>query len=240
MINVLVPIVNNNKEYIDKFGIPKNLVILNNKPLIQQVIESFIKILNDKNNVIFILDLNESKEFHTEFLIKQLLPFAKFAYAQGSTAGAVASLLLAIDLINYDMPLLILGGDQTINLDFESVLFKFVNSEFNYLITFKNSNQLLLSYPYSFARLNDNLVYFIEEKKSISNLALTGIYFFINSLDFFTKAQEYILKFPEQDIYFISQVVNLMIEGGLKFMNFTIEEDDYNKFYKAKLIEGKY
>lgn len=240
MINVVVPIVNDNKEFIDKFGIPKNLVMVGNKPLIQNVIESFIEIFSIDNNVIFIIDYNESKNFQTELLIKQILPFAKFAYAHGITSGAVLSLLLSIELIHHDKPLLIIGGDQTVNLDLNSILFSFLNSKSNHLITFKSSNKLLLSHPYSFARLNNNFIYFIEEKKSISNIALTGIYFFISAVDFFNKAQEYILKFPEQDIYFISQVVNLMIESGLKFLNHSIMESEYNKFFKAKLIEGKY
>jgi dTDP-glucose pyrophosphorylase len=240
MINIVIPIVNNNEFFKENFAVPKNLFPIGDKPLIRLVIDSFRSILTAENNIIFILKLDESIQFQTDLRIKELLPSAKFVYAHGNTAGSVASILLCLDLINFNYPLFLIGGDQIINLDIVPIVLQFTQSKSNYLLTFRTDiNEFSADHPYSFARLNGDCIYYIEEKKSISNLALTGIYFFSNPSDFLNSSQNFILKNPEQENYYISQVVNLMIESGSIFYNYSIGEGDFVKYYKSKLTEGK-
>lgn len=240
MINLVIPIVNNNEFYETNFSHPKNLIPINGKHLIEVVIESFRGILIEQNNVIFIISLNESTKYETDKKIKKILPFARFVYTQGNTFGSVASILLSYGFVDLNLPLLILGGDQTLSLNFESILFKFVQLNSNYILTTRIiSDKISSKTPFSYARLDQDKIYYIEEKKSISNNALTGIYFFRKANDFFIFSQKYILDNPEQETFYISQVINLMIENNLKFLNYSINNKEFKKYSINFFKEGK-
>jgi dTDP-glucose pyrophosphorylase len=238
MINIIIPIASDFSPFKSKFKTSKNLLLINGQSLIVSVINNFNDILNSGNKVFFVISKLEDEEFKTSSIIKSMLPNSHIIFSNGNTAGSIASILLAIDLLNPTKPLLILGGDQIISIEIKKVLDEFISSRSNHIITV-NTNQYIDDSSYSFARIVGNDVYYLEEKKEISNNALTGVYFFNNTSIFLNSCIKYILNFPEQDVYFISQVINLMIEGGQRFKSLQISSNSFVKYTNSILLKEK-
>jgi len=236
MINIIIPIAGYSPDFKSRFNTSKNLVKINGQHLIILIINSFKDILNQSNQVFFVINKFEDDEFKTSSFIKTVLPNSHIILTNGNTAGSVASILLCLDFITPNKPLLILGGDQIINIELTKILDIHKSSMTNHIITV-SSDEYIDDSSYSFARTIGNYVYYIEEKKEISKNALTGIYFFNDSLMFFNYCMKYILSFPEQEVYYISQVINLMIEGGQTFECLQINSNNFIKFTNSILLK---
>jgi len=235
MINIIIPIASQNIHIEKKYLLPKNLISINGVPLIKLVINNFIDILSSNNNVIFVISEIEEFTYKTSHIIKKIIPNSKFFFTKGHTSGSVVSILLSCNLILVGLPLLIIGGDQVFQEDKKNLFLKLTSLKTNSLITVDDFS-VESENSYSYARVHNNFVYYIEEKKSISNLKITGLYYFEDVSIFFNHIKEYILKFPNQEIYYISQVVNSMIENGIVFHNYLISSQGFIKYSNHKLL----
>lgn len=188
---------------------PKNLVEIHGKSLLQMVLENCAVPGAD---FIVVLPRDEATKFHTDQVVKLLLPKATVILAPVPTSGAACTALLAVEQIDNDEPLLIVNGDQILNLDHGQMVQEFLRKGLDGGIpVFEDVHP-----RYSFVKVNEEgLVVEAAEKRPISRLATAGRYFFRRGELFVRSAQQMILKDAQvEGNFYICPSYNEAILGG--------------------------
>lgn len=207
------------------FSFPKYLIEVQNKPIIQRIIES-LEHIGDK--ITCIIRKEDQEKFFLGDTLKILCPTSEVIEVAGDTKGAVCTALFAIDDINNDKELLILNGDQLIKADIAPALKDFRERNLDGgIITFNAINP-----KYSSVLLDENnLVIQTSEKRPISSIASTGCCYFKKGSDFVKGAFSVIEKDANtQGVYYISSTFNEMILNQRKIGIYEIPKKDYISF----------
>jgi NDP-sugar pyrophosphorylase family protein len=180
-LNIVIPMAGQGSRFIKAgYVLPKPLVNIEGKSMIQRVIENIKPEINHK--FIFICredqylrhNLNELFATHTNnnFSVITL---------SSSTQGAVCTILRAIKEINNEEDLLIANSDQIVDINInEFIKYSRESLADGVIMTFPSTHP-----KWSFAKLGkDGNVCEVAEKKVISNKATVGIYFFKKGIDF--------------------------------------------------------
>jgi len=235
MINIVIPMAGNNMFDDPRYIYPKPLIEINDKPLIQLVVENLKRIDGDLCFT-FILNANDASKYFVDNVIKLAVNGkCKIIKLDKQTQGAAASVLMAIEYIDNDDELIIANYDQLINSD----LNQFLNSARkesmdSFVLCFESIHP-----RWSFVRLdkNENIVE-TSEKRPISNNAIAGFYYFRKGKYFVSCAKEMIKKEAHVDgRYFTAPVINEMILMNKKIKRFSINKEDYHSFYSPSLID---
>ncbi len=187
-MNVLIPMAGAGKRFFDAgYVFPKPLIEVDNKPMIQWVIES----LNLQANYIFIIQKEHQEKYNIKSVLKILQPECKIIELDHLTEGAACTTLLAKKYINNSDPLIIANSDQYINWNSSKALYDF-NS--------KNLDGAILTFEaihpkWSYAKCNEEgYVTEVAEKKVISKNATVGVYYWKHGSDYVESAEEMIKK----------------------------------------------
>jgi dTDP-glucose pyrophosphorylase len=187
-MNILIPMAGAGSRFAQAgYTFPKPLIEVNNKPMIQVVVEN----LNIDAHYIFIV----RKEHYDKYNLKQLLnlvaPGCDIIQVDHLTEGAACTALLAKDLINIDEPLLMANSDQFVEWNSNECLYSFTADEIDGgIVTFKATHP-----KWSFAKLDEQgYVDEVAEKNPISDNATVGIYFWKHGSDFVKYAEQMIEK----------------------------------------------
>jgi len=187
-MNVLIPMAGAGKRFADAgYIFPKPLIEIDNKPMIQWVIDS----LNLKANYIFIIQKEHQKKYNIKSVLKILQPECKIIELDQLTEGAACTTLLAKEFINNSEPLIIANSDQYISWNSSKALYDF-NS--------KNLDGAILTFEaihpkWSYAKCDDNgYVTEVAEKKVISKNATVGVYYWKHGSDYVQSAENMIKK----------------------------------------------
>ncbi len=187
-MNILIPMAGAGKRFFDAgYIFPKPLIEIDNKPMIQWVIES----LNLKANYIFIIQKEHQEKYNIKSVLKILQPNCKIIELDHLTEGAACTTLLAKKFINNDDPLIIANSDQYISWNSSKALYDF-NS--------KNLDGAILTFEaihpkWSYAKCNEKgFVTEVAEKKVISKNATVGVYYWKHGSDYVKSAEEMIKK----------------------------------------------
>ena len=186
-MNILIPMAGAGKRF-EKAGytFPKPIIEIENKPMIQWVVES----LNVEANYIFIIQKKHQNKFNLISVLKALIPSCKVIFTQGLTEGAACTALLAKKFINNNNPLIIANSDQFIEWDSSKTMYQFVSKKYDGgILTFKSIHP-----KWSFAKCDENnIVTEVAEKKVISNKATVGVYYWRRGKEF-VKYSEQMIK----------------------------------------------
>jgi dTDP-glucose pyrophosphorylase len=234
MINIILPIASSKiQDDNDKFQYPLPLIEINGKSLIEYSIEG-LKSLGDELKYIFILNENDCAKYHFDNTLRLLKPNCEIVIINGSTSGAICSILMAIDFIDKNSECLILNYDQYIDEDLSLIIQKFRDGNADGgILTFNSVHP-----RWSFARINDEEVVETAEKNPISNYALAGFYYFKNSSHFINSAFDVIKYNVSYDgKYYTSSVFNQMILKNFKIQNILINKNKYHSFYSSQKIK---
>ena len=187
-MNVLIPMAGAGKRFFDAgYVFPKPLIEVENKPMIQWVIES----LNLNANYIFIIQKEHQKKYNIKSVLKILQPNCKIIELDEITEGAACTTLLAKKYINNSDPLIIANSDQYINWNSSKALYDFSS---------KNLDGAILTFEaihpkWSYAKCDeDGFVTEVAEKKVISKNATVGVYYWKHGSDYVSSAEEMIKK----------------------------------------------
>ena len=187
-MNVLIPMAGAGKRFFDAgYVFPKPLIEVDNKPMIQWVIES----LNLDANYIFIIQKEHQKKYNIQSVLKILQPNCKIIELDHLTEGAACTTLLAKKYINNSNPLIIANSDQYINWNSSKALYEF-NS--------KNLDGAILTFEaihpkWSYAKCDEEgYVTEVAEKKVISKNATVGVYYWKHGSEYVSSAEEMIKK----------------------------------------------
>ena len=161
-MNVLIPMAGAGKRFADAgYIFPKPLIEINNKPMIQWVIES----LNLKANYIFIIQKEHQKKYNIRSVLNVLQPNCKIIELDHITEGAACTTLLAKKFINNSDPLIIANSDQYIKWNSSKAIYDFSS---------KNLDGAILTFEaihpkWSYAKCDEQgFVTEVAEKKVIS------------------------------------------------------------------------
>lgn len=233
MLNIIIPIAGSSVEFLNAGHLyPKPIIEINGKPMIQWVIESLSSIKSNYK-LIFIIKEEDSTKFHLDNTLKLLHPSCEIIQLKNETKGGLCSVLMTIDIIAETNPILILNGDQIINIDYQVVLDNWVLNKVDAgVVTFPSVHP-----RWSYILESEGKIIQTAEKNPISKKAIAGCYYFQNSGRFFQSAFNSILKDDQiNGSYFISAVLNEYILNNYNISNVDIEKKDFISFYSPKLI----
>jgi len=208
--NLLLPIAGKAQRFLDKgYTMPKPLIMSKDKHIIDWSMDS---IDMDECNVIFAVRLEHINNFSIDDILKQKFgEDIKIVVVDRVTDGSVSTCLLAKDLINNDLPLIIYTPD----VYFED---KFSPAEIDpnldgFLLTFKANSP-----DHSYVELNESgFATRTAEKEVISENAAVGVYYYKTGKMFVDYAEEMIEKnIRTKNEFYICPMYNLLIRDGLK------------------------
>ncbi|MDD3150916.1 MAG: glycosyltransferase family 2 protein [Candidatus Gastranaerophilales bacterium] len=223
-MRVLVLLAGSSEQFFNKgFNYPKYLIEILGKPMIEHVIDNLKTIKNAQFTFVTLKD--DCRKFHLDNVINLLIPDAKVIQIEKIAKGAACSALLAIEDIDNDKSLLIINGDQIIDIDISDAINKFKKDDLDGgIITFNSVHP-----RWSYVRL-DEKGYVIEtaEKRPISMFATSGAYYFKNGHDFVNAAMKMIEKDANvNDLYYICPSYNEMILNQALIGTYHIEREKY-------------
>jgi dTDP-glucose pyrophosphorylase len=220
-MNIIIPMAGLGSRFPNS-KIPKPLIDVNGKPMVQKAVES----MGIKGNLIFIVRVEHNTEFHLDEKIKGLFPDSTIISVDHLTEGPACTAMLAKDVIEKDKPLIIANCDQIMHWDHET--FNMVCSNYpndGFVVTYFANTE-----KNSYAKLdNSGFVLEMKEKKVISNVSTNGIHFwkkgqfFIDSVYKMIEADD---RAPNGEFY-IAPSYNYLIKEGKKIGVYHIPNEQH-------------
>lgn len=231
-LNVLIPMAGAGSRFEQAgYTFPKPLIDINNKPMIQVVVEN----LSLEANYIFVVQKSHREKYNLDTLLKLIAPKCKIVEVDGITEGAACTALLAKEFIDNDQPLFFANSDQYVK--WEPIEFMYEMQERDCdggIVTFKSTHP-----KWSFAKVDEmGYVTEVAEKNPISDNATVGYYYWKKGSDFVKYAE----KMIADDVrvngeFYVCPVFNTAIEDGKIIRIFEAEEmyglgtpEDLNRF----------
>jgi len=234
MINILIPLAGSN-QFFDKkeYPYPKPLIEINNKTMIEHVIENFNNIKEEKQ-FIFIVNSEDCKKYHLDNVLNLLTNNScKVVKIDNVTKGAACSAMMAIEHINNDTPLIISNADQLFDDNLDDIISHFKDVDGG-VVSFDSIHP-----RWSYARLNeDNYIVETAEKRPLSKNAIAGLFYFKNGKYFINSAMKMIQKDASvNNLYYISPTLNEMVLDNKKLVICKIDNEKYHTFYTPQKIQ---
>jgi len=214
--NVLIPMAGLGSRFVEKgYSLPKPLIKIFGKPMIQSVIDS----LDIDGNYIFVVQKDHRVKYHLDDVLDEMVPGCSIVEIDGLTDGAARTTLFAKDLINNDTPLVIANSDQVIvwhSFEFTKAL----TTSDGVLALFKAEDP-----KWSYSKINNALISQVAEKKVVSNNANVGIYGWSKGSDYVKYAEQMIDKnIRTNNEFYVAPVYNEAIADGKRFVPYFVEE----------------
>ena len=209
-LNVLIPMAGAGSRFAQVgYTFPKPLIQVNDKPMIQVVVEN----LGLDANFIFVVQKTHRQQFNLDTMLGLIAPNCKIVEVDGMTEGAACTALLAKKFINSDAPLFFANSDQYVEWDPVEFMYRMQETQADGgIVTFKATHP-----KWSFAKVCEetNCVTQVAEKNPISDNATVGYYYWKRGSDFVKYAEQMI----EKDVrvnneFYVCPVFNEAIENG--------------------------
>jgi len=215
-MNVLIPMAGAGSRFEQAgYTFPKPLIDLNNKPMIQVVVEN----LNIDANYIYVVQKNHRQTYNLDTLLNLITPNCKIVEVDGLTKGAACTALLAKEYINNDAPLFFANSDQFVEWDSNEFMYKMNETEADGgVVIFKSTHP-----KWSFAQIDKStgLIDLVEEKNPISDNATVGYYYWKHGSDFVKYAEQMIDKnIRVNNEFYVCPVFNQAIQDGKQIRPF--------------------
>jgi beta-phosphoglucomutase-like phosphatase (HAD superfamily)/dTDP-glucose pyrophosphorylase len=217
--NILVPMAGAGSRFSKAgYTFPKPLIEVNNKPMIQVVVDN----LGINAKFIYVVQKSHYEKYNLRYLLNLITPNCEIIQVEGVTEGAACTTLLAKEYIDNNKHLLIANSDQFMEWSANDFYYSAIsNNSDGSIITFRSTHP-----KWSFVKLdeNDNITE-VAEKKPISDIATVGIYYWNKGSDYVKYAEQMI----ENNIrvngeFYVAPVYNEAIKDGLKFKTFDISK----------------
>jgi NDP-sugar pyrophosphorylase family protein len=152
-------------------------------------------------------------------------------YLERDTQGALATVALTVSQLEVNSPIIILPFDSIVKINLSEAISNFQSDNCDVGLVTVNSDSPELSY----VRLNGDSVLEIVEKKVISEVALTGIFYF-KSREILLECIKWSLlyKIQTNGRYYIAPSINAQIALGKKIKLFRIDKKLYYRFTNFK------
>jgi HAD superfamily hydrolase (TIGR01509 family) len=214
-LNILIPMAGAGSRFQQAgYTFPKPLIEVNNKPMIQVVVEN----LNIDANYIYVVQRSHREKYNLDTMLNLVTPGCKIVEVDILTEGAACTALLAKEYINNDSPLFFANSDQFVEWDSNEFMYKMQESNCDGgIVTFKATHP-----KWSFAKIDDNgFVTEVAEKNPISDNATVGFYYWKQGSDFVKYAEQMIERnIRVNNEFYVCPVYNQAIEDCKKIRIF--------------------
>lgn len=235
MIDIVVPLAGKSSFFSeDKDGFPKPFIEICGKTMLEHFIRNYDSV--KEKRFVFILKQDDVRRYHLDDAINVLTDGkCKIIVLKNETEGMLCSVMMAVDDIQKENPVLVVNMDQIFEYDLRETLFNFEQCDAG-VLSFENVHP---RWAYVKCNEDNNLVLESFEKKPISKNAIAGFYYFKN-LDLLFNAAKNVIK---KDVnymgkYYIASTLNELILKNKKVINVTIDPNHYFTFYShAKISE---
>jgi NDP-sugar pyrophosphorylase family protein len=220
-MNVILPMAGRGSRFSEfGFSTPKPFIEIDGKPMFTWALLSLRGINVSK---LIIVALNEHIiKYDLDSLLKKNCDFPfEIVGIDNITKGQLSTVLCAVPLLEKDKDVLIISSDTLVVSDISS----FISENSGTCSGIISVQESLSGDNWSFVKVNeDGQVIEVAEKKRISNLASTGIYYF-------SKCEEF--------IYFSNIIIsqNIMVNG--EFYIIPVYEQMINNNLKVKVSISK-
>ena len=220
-LNLIIPMGGSGTRFGNHgFKLPKPLIEIYGKPFFfwaTRSIEKFVKV----NSLTFVVLKEHVDKFNIDKSILKYFPLAKINIIENVLPGAVLTCMQGIRNINDNEPILFNDCDHLFLCSkfYEFCMMTGDNNVDGALLTFKSKDP-----RFSYVSFDtDGLVNRTVEKKSISDEAICGAYYFRDKSMFENSVNRYLdnCKYSE---YFVSGVYNIMVEDKMKIKTFITDE----------------
>jgi len=187
-LNVLIPMAGAGSRFVEAgYTFPKPLIQVNDRPMIQLVVEN----LSIKANYIFVVQKEHREKYNLDTLLNLVAPNCKIVEVDEVTEGAACTALLAREFIDNDQPLFFANSDQYVEWNSAEFMYNMQETQADGgILTFKATHP-----KWSFAKVDDNgFVTEVAEKNPISDKATVGFYYWKKGSDFVKYADSMIEK----------------------------------------------
>ena len=214
-LQILMPMGGLGQRFRDEgYDTPKPLIDVEGMAMFQRALAAYDDYSGEKRHL-FVIRKDTDDEYGLADQIRALLPEAKINILDHNTGGAVETCLIAEDLIDPELPLVIMDCDITFDAPhyFEKMREAVEDDAYDGLLLSFDSNDP----RYSFAEVNDDgVVTRTAEKVAISTNALMGAYFFTKASTFLDAAHELVDRQLDETMkeYFVSLIYNILIDTG--------------------------
>jgi dTDP-glucose pyrophosphorylase len=211
-MNIVIPMAGRGSRFVSAgFSVPKPLIPLGGKPMIQWVVEN-VRPARPHRFIFLVLADHIERHPDVELTLRGLCPGCEIVRVSEVTEGAACTVLLARGLINEDAPLMIANSDQYVDADINDYLAEMDRAEADGLImTFWSDHP-----KWSYCRLDEHGgVLNVVEKQVVSNEATVGIYNFRRGSDFVRAADQMIRDDTRVNgEFYVAPTYNLLIAAG--------------------------
>lgn len=216
-LTVLIPMAGAGSRFSKEgYTLPKPLIDVNGKPMIQQVIDN----LNVDAKFIFVVQKEHYEKFNLEGHLKLMAPNCEIIQTDGLTEGAACTTLLAKDFINNDRHLLIANSDQFVEWDSCDFIYSMLSDDADGgILTFEANDP-----KWSYVKLGiDGYACEVAEKKVISNQATVGIYYWKHGQEYVSCAEEMIKRnIRVNNEFYVCPVYNIMFERKRRVKTYNV------------------
>ena len=218
-LNILIPMAGAGKRFADAgYIFPKPLIEIDNKPMIQWVIES----LNLKGRYIFLIQSEHQKKYNIKSVLKILQPNCEIIEIDELTEGAACTTLLAKKFINNKNPLIIANSDQYIQWNSSKSMYEITSKKYDgAILTFESIHP-----KWSYAKSDKTgFVKEVAEKKVISKEATVGVYYWKHGENYVKYAEQMIKKDKRvNNEFYVCPVYNEAISDNKKIKSIEVKK----------------
>jgi dTDP-glucose pyrophosphorylase len=217
MYQILIPAAGAGSRFADAgFNLPKPLINVCGKPMIQRVLDSIAHIPNPEFT--FVIRLSDHWNFDLSRRLREMTePLGKcnIFYVEHLTSGAAVTALRAKAIIDNGEPLFIANSDQIIETQYRPR----TPWEDGVIYTFRAEGP---KWSYV-ARDNDGRVWGVAEKQVLSAYGTVGLYQWSRGADFVKYAEQMIRKGHRcNGEFYIAPVYNEAISDGKRIVSWEV------------------
>ena len=231
-MNILILAAGQSESNSDDGNYPLCLAEIRGVPLIQRIVLACANLAT----IHFIVAFRRSdiEEFHLDNILGILAPTSKMVSVSKETQGAACTALLATGYIDNADELLIISGNEFIDIDYATVVNDFRERRLDAgTVTFPSIHP-----RYSYVRLSeDGGVIEAAERRPISRRATAGFYWFARGADFVRAAQTMIYKDAAVNgKFYVCPILNELVLEQARIGQFAIELDQYSPLKTPRQI----
>ena len=229
-MQIIIPLSGIGKRFINaNYKDPKPLILINNKPMIEYVINLF----PNEDNFIFICNDKHLKETNIKNILESIKPKCKiYSVSVDNRKGPVDAINQIKDYINDDEEIIVSYCDYNTEWDYNDFKNKIKDNNVDGAIAcYKGFHPHSLGNDnYAYVKEENNMMIEIQEKKPFTNnkmdeYASNGTYYFKSG----KILKKYFQELIDQDIsinneYYVSMVYNLIKKDNLNILIFEIKK----------------
>lgn len=219
MIQIVVPMGGEGRQFAERgYTFPKPLVEVAGQPLIELVVRNLTP--SEPHKFVFVCRREHVERYALGDVLKLVAPGCDVVTMGQPTAGALCSVLLAIEHLSAGDEVLVANADQWIDAPIDGFLAAARARHLDgCLMTFPNTHP-----RWSYARTEGSRVVAVAEKQPISRNATAGLYYFRRGSDLLAAAERMLTKSASvAGEFYVAPVYNELVLLGKEIGIYPIE-----------------